>query len=359
MRRKRVVSIFLTVISIYLPWMLIMPVYGDKLTDSLPSMPVYGNKPTDSLPSWRNTAPKKAIIKFVEAVSTEGSVDFVPKQYRIATFDMDGTILIEKPNPVLSVLSLDFLKMIAKQSKTLRNVQPYKAAYQDDTSYIAANPLQVVLTAFMGYSQDEYLTNAEKFVKNAIHPRFEVPYFDLFYIPMLELIEYLNSHDFRVYIVSGSWQGFIRSVVKSKVELANSNLIGTQIKLAYQSFNGKTAFSRQGVYIAPYVVHNGKPEIIRLKIGEPPILAFGNSSGDQQMFEYTAANNKFRNLVLCLEHDDPIREYKYKNDVIYQTGWLPISMKNDFSIVFANKKISAEGETRRTQFTSNEGHSLP
>jgi phosphoserine phosphatase len=294
---------------------------------------VYANDP---LPSWRDTAHKKTIISFVKAVSTEGSADYVPMEKRIATFDMDGTIFVEKPMAVNFKFMLNSIKVIGENSSLLRQVQPYKAVLENDMPYIIGSSTQIGLTANMGNTEEQYTKSALDFVKKHKHPRYDTPYFNLFYTPMVELIDYLQSNHFRVYVVSGSLQSFVRAVVKEKIKkMPRSNLIGTRVSLTYQDFDGKTTFSRNGDFLRPTTVaHAGKPLMIALNIGEKPILAFGNSSGDQQMFEYTATNKRYRNLILCLLHDDAEREYVYPSGVKFEQDWLKISMKNDFSLVF-------------------------
>ncbi len=290
----------------------------------------------DPLPSWRNTPQKEAVIEFVKAVSVEEGPEFVPVASRIATFDMDGTILIEKPVPVNFEFVQQYLQTVGDNSPALRDVQPYKAVREKDTSYINRNALQLMTTAYMGYTHTEYRKKALEFVTTQRHPRYNKPYIDLFYKPMLELIRYLRSNNFRVYVVSGSTQEFIRSIVNSKTGIENSNLIGTQIDMTYQSDNGSIAFSRNGEYRNLAAVGTGKPLIIEYQIGDVPLLAFGNSGGDQQMFEYTSTN-KYKHLVLGLEHDDAAREYVYESGVSYRPGWLRISMKNDFAVVFSDE----------------------
>lgn len=290
-------------------------------------------QPGDPLGNWRDTAHKKTILGFVTAVTTAGSPDFVPTEYRIATFDMDGTILVEKPISVNQAFAYDYLKTVGENSPPLAQVQPYKAMRTGDTEYIDRNMVQVLTTAYMGYSQEDYKKRAIEFTTTHQHPRYQRPYAELFYAPMLELIRYLRSNQFRVFIVSGSTQAFVRSVVKNKTGMENSNLMGTQIDLAYQAGSGGDSFSRNGKFRDLGVAGPGKPLAIEYQIGEKPILAFGNTVGDQAMFDYTATNHR-KHLVLCLNHDDGDREYAYENKVRYQPEWLKISMKTDFAVVF-------------------------
>lgn len=291
-------------------------------------------QPVDPLPSWRNTANKKRIIEYVQAVSMKGSADFVPTELRIATFDMDGTLIVEKPKTILLEAVIDYLQRVAQESPSLQKAQPYQAVFENDQGYINSNIFQLMVTAYSGYTQSQFSTDIRSFVDTEQHPRFKRPYTDLFYQPMLELIQYLRDNAFRVFVVSGSYQQFVRTTVRSKIPLPNSHLIGTQIDLTYQSSNGKTSFSRDSKTRDPVVAFAGKPKMIELHIGEQPILAFGNNIADQQMFEWTSNRNNFRHLVLWLEHDDPDREYVYESKVSGKPGWLKVSMKDAFSVVF-------------------------
>ena len=295
------------------------------------------NTAGETLASWTGGVDsiKQKIINFVELVTDPQSNAFVPEPDRLATFDMDGTIVCEKPRSMGMVFAVEFLRAIAKESPTLSQVQPYKAALDDDHKYLGPNFLQVLTSAYMGYPQSNYREAARKFINTENHPRFQVPYRDLIYQPMEELLLYLKSKKFDVYVVSGSWQGFVRVVGKEMLGFEYSHLIGSKIGLDFQLQNGKSVFLRKGVSLAPDDVEEGKPENIQAHIGIKPIFAFGNSSGDQQMYEY-ASTNPYKHLILSLDHDDEEREYKYPSTVKYKADWLKVSMKNDFKVVFKN-----------------------
>jgi phosphoserine phosphatase len=276
---------------------------------------------------------KQKIIDFVERVTDPQSQDFVPESDRLATFDMDGTIICEKPRSMGMVFAEEFLRSIAKESPTLSQIQPYKAALENDRKYLGPNFLQVLTTAHLGYPQSKYREEAREFVNTSNHPRFHVPYRNLVYQPMKELIAYLKSKQFSVYVVSGSWQGFVRVVGQETLGFEYSHLIGSKIGLDFQVRNGESFFLRKGESLAPDNVEKGKPENIQAHIGIKPILAFGNSNGDQQMYEF-ADTNHYKHLILSLDHDDAAREYKYPSAVQYKEGWLKVSMKNNFKVVF-------------------------
>lgn len=289
----------------------------------------------DNLASWVRGADsiKQKIIDFVEQVSDKNSKHYVPESDRIATFDMDGTLICEKPVSLQEALAVSFLQTIANESPTLSKVQPYKAALNNDEDYLKDNFLQVLTAAYMGYPQSEYRKDVLRFINTEKHPELKELYGDLIYQPMVELLKYLKLKKFDVYIVSGSWQGFVRVVGKEKLGFRYSHLIGSKVELDFQLMGGNAVFLRAGESLEPANVKNGKPENIQAHIGVKPILAFGNSSGDQQMYEY-ASTNHYRHLILNLDHDDRTREYKYDGNVKYEKDWLKVSMKDNFKVVF-------------------------
>jgi len=291
--------------------------------------------PDGNLASWVGGPGtiKQKIIDFVEQVTDKNSQHFVPESDRIATFDMDGTLICEKPTSIAEVIAVNFLQTIANESPTLSQVQPYKAALNNDHEYLGENYLQVLNTAYLGYPQSQYREEALKFITTEQHPGFKILYGDLFYQPMVELIEYLKLNKFDVYIVSGSWQGLVRVMGQEKLGFEYSHLIGSKVELDFQVRNGNAVFLRAGSSLEPANVEAGKPENILAHIGVKPILAFGNSSGDQQMYDYTSTN-QYRHLILSLDHDDAEREYQYTSTVKYKEGWLKVSMKDDFKVVF-------------------------
>lgn len=282
----------------------------------------------DPLPSWKEGANKQAIIAFVTAVTTQGDA-FVPATDRIATFDMDGTILVEKPQAVLLEFSRAFLAEVARKNPDLAT-QPYKAMREKDEAYFGTNLVEVITSAGIGMSEEDFRKAIRSFANTATHPRYAVPFGKLFYAPMLELIDYLRANDFRVYVVSGSTQCFVRGVAREATGLPYGQLLGTQIALYYY----KGDFTRSGTFRDLTTVSAGKPLIIEYQIGQRPIFAFGNTSGDQDMLEYALGNQTYRSLALWLDHDDAEREYAYDSGVKDVSGLLKVSMKNDFARLF-------------------------
>lgn len=285
--------------------------------------------PVDPLPSWSNTTNKQTILKYVETVTSKNSVDFVPEEYRVATFDMDGTIVVEKPTPVMIEFLYDYYENPEIPSPKLAIVG------RKPGEWVTNNITDATLSAaYFGYTQEKYNESVLEFIKTHKNSVLNRLFVDSFYQPMLELIKYLQEKQFRVFIVSGSTEWFVRSAVRSQLKMNNSNLIGTETELTYSEEMAEITLN--GISRLPTVVNEGKPKVIMFQIGVRPILAFGNSSGDQQMLEYASAN-QYKSLALFLEHDDAEREFVYPSGVIKQPGWLQISMKNDFAVLFEEK----------------------
>ncbi len=283
------------------------------------------------LSSWRDGNVKKEIIEFVTVVTDRQSKSFVPPSDRLATFDMDGTLVVEKPNAAVVAFSLYYLSEQAKADPALRTPL-YMAIRNNDTDYLNQHIYQVLTEAGKGLSVAAYQDQVQAFSATQIHPTLKLPFARTFYTPMIELMEYLKDHDFQVYIVTGSSRSFVRAFAGPVTGLPMGHMIGAGDELSYR--NGD--FIRTGTYTSFAVEGVGKPEIIEYQIGKKPIFSFGNSDGDIAMFQSTASNAAHRNLSLCLEHDDPERELvAYPSGVDPMKGLVKVSMKRDFGQLFS------------------------
>lgn len=296
---------------------------------------------SDPLSSWNNTPVKQKIIDFVANVSNPSSPSYIPEEERIATFDLDGTLLCEKPINLQMAIAVQRLHELAYKNTGLWETQPYKAAWDHDWNYLLnhENKRGIILKSFEGVSQKEYQEYAKNFLDTQNNTFFKVPYKRLFYVPMIELVKYLGSNDFSVYVVSSSQQGLIRTFSKEYLSIERDRVIGSQIKLDFQIRDGHAVFMRKGETVGYLDVHKGKPENIHTFIGRGPILAFGNSDGDIEMLEYAKAGD-LPSLALILHHDDAEREFAYNEEaekalkLAKEHGWVIVSMKNDFGVVF-------------------------
>jgi hypothetical protein len=292
------------------------------------------------LRSWKAGVSKEKIVSFVNSVSDPANNSFVPIELRKAFFDMDGTILCERPDYIEVALTKHRLLEKVRLNPQLESNSIYRAVIESDADYLYKNIKTAIVEAFGGETLKFYIEYSRRFLSREKHPRFNQPYFQLFYLPMIELIDYLTDHGFKVYIVSTSQQEFIRSVSKEILNIPKNQIIGTMVgfSLKYEDKNKKPVFIRKSSYFEPYNADENKVVRIRERGLLPSIFAFGNSSGDLAMLEVTAASG-LPNMVCILDHDDPLREFEYHKPnllkIAAKSDWNIISMKRDFKVIFA------------------------
>jgi phosphoglycolate phosphatase-like HAD superfamily hydrolase len=267
----------------------------------------------EPLPSWNDTAPKKAIVAFVEKVTKEGSPDFVPLNERIATFDNDGTLWAEQPMYFQFLFAMDRIRSLAPQHPEWKTKEPFKSVLAGDMKGLLATGekgfLQIVARTHAGMTTAEFEQIVRDWFKTAKHPRFKRPYNEMVYQPMLELLAYLRANGFKTFVVSGGGVEFMRVFASDAYGIPPDQIVGSMGKLKYEMQNGKPVLIK-----LPEVLFiddkQGKPEGIQNFIGQRPIFAFGNSVGDQQMLEWTAAGGGARFMGL-VHHTDAEREWAY------------------------------------------------
>jgi phosphoglycolate phosphatase-like HAD superfamily hydrolase len=310
---------------------------------------------TDPLPSWNDGATKQAIVGFVKETTTTGGPRFVPPAERIATFDQDGTLWVEKPIYTQVTYCLDRVPLLVKEKPGLAEVEPFKTVMSGNREAIARLPMEDLEKIFVatstGMSVDEFKADVAKWFESARDPRWKRPYTELTYKPMQEVLEYLRANAFKTYIVTGSGQDFVRVYAEKTYGIPPEQIVGTAGGTRYEyGKDGRPVLIKE-----PKLLLNdnfaGKPEGIHLMIGRRPFAAFGNSTGDREMLEYTKAGAGARLGMLVL-HDDATREYAYGPaqglpdsrvgtftqslyDEAKKGGWNVISMKNDWKRIFA------------------------
>jgi phosphoglycolate phosphatase-like HAD superfamily hydrolase len=308
----------------------------------------------DPLPSWNDGASKKAILDFVHATTDQGSPKFVPQPERIATFDQDGTLWVEHPMYTQVVYCLERVPPVVKAKPELANVEPFKTVLSGDREAIAklsTSDLYKVLGATLtGMSVDQFAAEVKKWLAAARDPRWKQPYTALVYLPMIETLNYMRANGYKTYIVTGGGQDFVRQYSDKVYSIPPEQVVGTAGGTTYgYDKNGRPFLTKD-----PKLLLNdnnaGKPEGIHLMIGRRPYAAFGNSTGDRQMCEYTKAGDGERLAMLVL-HDDADREYAYGPaeglpdtrvgtftqalyDEARSKGWTIISMKNEWKRIF-------------------------
>lgn len=302
----------------------------------------------DPLPSWNDGQSKQRILNYVKEVTDEKNAKFIPIEERLATFDQDGTLWVEQPIYTQFMYAIDAIRSMGAEHPEWKDSEPFKAILSNDLAAIKHSTLQeiekMLAVTHAGMSIEEYHEKVKKWLSHAVHPRFNKPYTELIYLPMAELVKYLKDNQFKVYIVSGGGQEFIRVYAEKIYGIPPEQVIGTAGKVQYEYRKGKPILMK-----LPEVLYiddkEGKPEAINLIIGRRPVAAFGNSIGDQQMLEW-AQGGKKTNLELLVHHDDPVREYAYGpksrvgtfSDALMQEAlkedWIVVSMKNDWKVIF-------------------------
>lgn len=299
----------------------------------------------DPLSYWNCRDAKKAIISYVTAVTSPCSKSFIPQEDRLATFDMDGTVTCEKPTSLEMVIAIDQMKKIANESPAARANQPYKAAYEGDTDFLRNNFLLSLYTPFTGWDVSDFQAHVSEFMKTSRHPRFKTTYNELFYLPMVQLIDYLKTNGFTVYVVSGSSLLVVRAACNTGIQQDAEHCIGTMSATTVVDYtDAGPELVIRGFSYDPVDLQDGKVQNIFNKLGRFPVLAFGNTAGDFEMLKSTYSK-KYRHLALLLNHDDAKREYSYPDDtkraawlnMAKEQGWQVVSMRDDFNAVFSIK----------------------
>ena len=301
----------------------------------------------DPLPSWVEGPTKRAIVDFVGRVSDEGGPDFVPVADRVAVFDNDGTLWCEQPVYVQAVFVRDRIRALAGRHPEWRETPPYSAVLDGDRDALAAlgekGVAELVSATHSGMTVDEFRRIAERWIASARHPRFDRPYTQCVYQPMIELLECLRSHGFETFIVSGGGIEFMRPWTGPVYGIPPEQVVGSTIRTTYEEVDGRAELVRlpEIDFIDDKA---GKPVGIGRHIGRRPIAAFGNSDGDYEMLRYTTEGPGPR-LGLIVHHTDADREYAYDRDSPVGRldraldeadgrGWIVADMARDWARIF-------------------------
>ena len=308
----------------------------------------------DMLPSWNEGPARAAILDFVADTTTEGSPGFVPVAERVATFDQDGTLWVEQPVYTQLLYCLDRLVRLAEANPALARTEPYKTALSRDPDKLKAlvehDWRKILALTLTGMDIETLAAEVTAWLKTARNPRWDRPYTDLVYQPMLELLGYLRANGYRTYIVTGGGQDFVRTYADPVYGIPVEQVVGTSFETRFDYDTDGTA----RLVIEPKLFFDddfdGKARGIALFTGRRPFFAAGNSTGDREMLEYTTAGNGHRLGMLVL-HDDATREYAYGpaeglpdsgigtfTQALYDEatarGWIVIRMSRDWNRIF-------------------------
>jgi hypothetical protein len=306
------------------------------------------------LASWNEGAAKQSILEFVKRVTTEGSPEFVPVAERIATFDNDGTLWCEEPLPVQLFFVLDRVKALEPQHPEWKTTEPFASVLNGDLKGVAAGGerglMELVMATHTGMTTDEFEQIVKDWIATAKNPKTGKLFTEMTFQPMLELLAYLRANGFKTYIVSGGGVEFMRPWAQRVYGIPPEQIVGSSIKTKFEMRDGKPVLAR-----LPELNFNdnngGKAAGINEFIGRRPIAAFGNSTGDQQMLQYTQGGSGARFELLVL-HDDATRDFAYgptrglpADPLVHftpeldayakQNGWTIVSTKNDWNRIYA------------------------
>lgn len=303
---------------------------------------------SDPLPSWNDSPVKTSIIDFVHRTTTQGSLDFVVPEQRIAVFDNDGTLWTEQPYYFQLAFAFDQIKTMAPKHPEWKNKQPFKGLIEDDLKSALATGQraleQVLAVTHAGMTTDEFARSVITWTQTAKHPRFQRPYTALVYQPMLELLSYLRANGFKTFVVSGGGVEFMRPWMEKAYSIPPEQIVGSSGVVKFEVGKEGRPQLIKTAKIEFIDDGSGKPVGINRFIGRKPIFAFGNSDGDLQMLQWTMAGEgpHFAGLV---HHTDAEREYAYDRqsrigkldkalDEAASKNWAVIDMKKDWTTIF-------------------------
>jgi len=312
--------------------------------------PASGARAADALPSWNDGPAKRSIVCFVKRVTTPGK-EFVPEPERIATFDNDGCLWAEQPMYFQAFFIFDRIKTLAPQHPEWKDKEPFASVLKGDVKSALAGGehalIEMAMATHAGVTTEEFDKVVTDWITTAKHPKTGRLYTEMVYQPMLELLAYLRANGFKTFIVSGGGIEFMRPWAERVYGIPPEQVIGSSIKTRFELRDGKPVLVRlpEINFIDDKA---GKPVGIQMHIGRRPIAAFGNSDGDLQMLQWTAAGPGAR-FCLYIHHTDAGREWAYDRqspigrldkglEEAQARGWTVVDMREDWNRVFPFEK---------------------
>jgi phosphoglycolate phosphatase-like HAD superfamily hydrolase len=305
------------------------------------------NNNPNPLPSWNEGKTKQSIIDFVNEVTNESSPDFVKPEDRIATFDNDGTLWSEQPIYFQFQFAIDRVNVLAENNPDWVNKQPFKAVMENDMKAVMESGMkrlmEIIMTTHSGMTTTEFEKIVTNWINTAKHPKTNKLYKEMVFQPMLELLEYLRANEFKTYIVSGGGIEFMRPWTEEVYGIPSEQVIGSSVKVKYEMTDNGPILKKLPE-LDFYDDKEGKPVAINKFIGKRPIAAFGNSDGDLQMLQWTAAGDG-AGFMMYVHHTDAEREWAYDRDShigrldkgldeALEKNWVVVDMKNDWKVIY-------------------------
>jgi phosphoglycolate phosphatase-like HAD superfamily hydrolase len=304
----------------------------------------------DFLPSWNAGPSKEAIVQFVETVTTVGDRGFVPPAERIAVFDNDGTLWSEQPLYFQLLFALDRVQVLAPEHPEWKEKEPFASLLKGDVAEALKGGehalIEIVMATHAGMTTEEFEEVVKDWLATARHPESDKLMTEMVYQPMLELLDYLRANDFKTFIVSGGGIEFMRPWTEAVYGIPPEQVVGSTIKTKFEMRDGKPVLARlpELDFIDDKA---GKPVGIHKFIGRRPIMAFGNSDGDLEMLQWTAAGSGSR-LMGIVHHTDAKREWAYDREssigrldkALVEAeahGWVVVDMKSAWKVVYPSE----------------------
>ena len=305
--------------------------------------------PPDALPSWNEGNTKRSIVEFVRRVTAHSGADFVAPSQRIAVFDNDGCLWAEQPMYFQLAFAIDRVKALAPQHPDWKTKEPFASLLKGDLNGSLAGgehaAAEIVAASHAGMTTDEFQRTVREWTRRAHHPKLKRRYVELVYQPMLELLRYLRANGFKTFIVTGGGVEFVRTWAEEVYGIPPEQVVGSVGKQQFELRRTGPVLVR--LPAVDFVDDKaGKPAGIQRFIGRRPLAAFGNSDGDLEMLQWTAAGEGAR-LMLLVHHTDARREWAYDRDSqvgkldkaldeAHAKGWAVANMKDDWNTIFAN-----------------------
>ena len=315
---------------------------------ALSSAPFVAQAQADALPSWNEGPAKQALLDFVARTTAMGGRDWIPVPERITCFDNDGTLWTEQPMYVQVTFAMDRVRALAGRNPQWRTQEPFRAVLDNDRDAVSTmgekGLLEIMAATHAGLTTEEFRKAVLDWLATARHPRFKRPYTDLVYQPMLELLAFLRANQFKTYIVSGGGIEFMRPWTERVYGIPPEQVVGSSGVTRYELRTDDRPVLLKEPKVQFVDDGPGKAVGINRFIGRRPVFAFGNSDGDQQMLEWTAAGTGARFMGL-VHHTDGVREYAYdrqsavgKLDKAWNEAvrrhWTVVDMKNDWKVIY-------------------------
>ncbi len=329
-------------------------------TNSKSEQDVKTKTSSDPLPSWNEGKTKQSIFEFVRKVTEKDSPDFVPIAERIATFDNDGTLWAEQPQYFQALFVLDRIKTLAPQHPEWKDKEPFSSILKGDFKTALKGGehalVEIIMVTHTGMTTDEFSKIVLDWINTAKHPTTGRLYTEMIYQPMFELLAYLRTNGFKTFIVSGGGIEFMRPWSEKVYGIPPEQVIGSSIKTKLISQDGKPVLMRLPE-LNFFDEAEGKPVGIQEYIGRRPIASFGNSDGDLQMLQWTAAGAGAR-FCMFIHHTDAVREWEYDRKSTYgkldkgleeaaKNGWTVMDMKTDWNRIFPIENPSTENKDKK------------